>query len=261
MGHNASAMGGGLTRVLVVPAAGLGSRLHAGQPKALTPVLGRPMIDHVIARHAPYCDRVVVVAHPKFRVALRKHLAGIAGDAEVVVQMQPSGMLDALLVARGAVSRTGVERVWVTWCDQIAVSEQTAAALDGLDRAPSPPALALPTVRQAPPYIHFDRDATGRIIGVRERREGDEMPAAGESDVGLFSFAASTFLVSLPEYGVGAVPGRRTGERNFLPFVPWMASRATVATVPAASPIEAQGINTPDDLAAIERYLKADAER
>jgi bifunctional UDP-N-acetylglucosamine pyrophosphorylase/glucosamine-1-phosphate N-acetyltransferase len=245
------------TRVLVIPAAGLGSRLQSALPKALTPVLGRPMLDHVIDRHASYCQNIVVVAHPAFAAALRAHLAGATRPAEVVVQMQPSGMLDALLVARDAVRMAGADRVWVTWCDQVAVSGATVAALDDHDRQSPPPPLVLPTVRQSPPYIHFDRDADARIVGVRQRREGDEMPAAGESDMGLFSLGADVFLEALPAFAAGTVPGQRTGERNFLPFVPWLAARGPVVTFPVADSVEAQGINTPDDLVAIERHLKA----
>ena len=83
------------------------------------------------------------------------------------------------------------------------------------------------------------------------------MPAVGESDMGLFSLTTAAFLEKLPEYGAQATRGRRTGERNFLPFVPWLAVRSQVATFSVADSIEAQGINTSDDLAAIERHLRA----
>ena len=38
-----------MNRVLVVPAAGMGTRLGSAVPKALTLVAGRPMIDHVLS--------------------------------------------------------------------------------------------------------------------------------------------------------------------------------------------------------------------
>ena len=52
----------------------------------------------------------------------------------------------------------------------------------------------LPTSRQAPPYIHLDRDPDGRITAIRQRREGDEMPAIGESDMGLFSLSPDAYF-------------------------------------------------------------------
>ena len=50
--------------------------------------------------------------------------------------------------------------------------------------------------------------------------------------------------------------GAGTGERNFLPFLPWLAERAKVMTfeIDAA---EAQGINTPEDLVAVGRTLES----
>jgi bifunctional UDP-N-acetylglucosamine pyrophosphorylase / glucosamine-1-phosphate N-acetyltransferase len=246
-----------MTRTLVVPAAGRGSRLQSPLPKLLTPVLGRPMIDHVLERHAPFCGTAVLVVHPAARADVERHVsaAGLR-HVQVVEQARPTGMLDAVLAAAGAVARLGADRVWITWCDQVAISAATVARLDALDREADAPALALPTVPTASPYIHFDRDAAEQITGVRQRREGDRMPARGESDAGLFSLSASAFRELLPAYAAEAAPGRQTGERNFLPFVPWLAARARVASFPLADPIEAIGINTPEDLARIARHLQ-----
>jgi len=45
------------------------------------------------------------------------------------------------------------------------------------------------------------------------------------------------------------------GERNFLPFIPWIARTETVTTFAAHDPMEAVGVNTPDELVKVERYL------
>jgi hypothetical protein len=105
------------------------------------------------------------------------------------------------------------------------------------------------------PYIHFDRDRSGRIARVLQRREGDTMPARGESDMGLFALSRRAFVDLLPEYARAASPGAGTHERNFLPFIPWAAARAGVSTFPCENPMEAIGINTPEELAAVEAYL------
>jgi len=52
-------------------------------------------------------------------------------------------------------------------------------------------------------------------------------------------------------------PGTTTGERNFLPFVPWLAQRRLVATFPCTDPMEAVGINTPDELRQVEAWLRS----
>ncbi len=81
------------------------------------------------------------------------------------------------------------------------------------------------------------------------------MPQTGESDMGLFALSAPTFCERLPAYAESVEPGHATRERNFLPFIPWLARTETIETFPAENPMEAVGINTPDELAVVERYL------
>ena len=51
--------------------------------------------------------------------------------------------------------------------------------------------------------------------------------------------------------------GRGTGERNFVPFVPWLAQRAEVVTFPCTDEREAVGINTPEELRMMEAWIGA----
>ena len=114
-----------MKRLLVVPAAGLGTRLRSALPKALTPVLGRPMIDYLLDRYRPYCREVAVVANPATAGAMRAHLAGQPQPAHVVVQERATGMLDAVLAVRDVVATAQPDRIWITWCDQVAISAAT----------------------------------------------------------------------------------------------------------------------------------------
>ena len=81
------------------------------------------------------------------------------------------------------------------------------------------------------------------------------MPARGDSDMGLFSLSAHAAAIDLPAFAATAIPDAGTGERNFLPFVPYQAARGVVVTIAPTEDIEAIGINTPDDLARVEAYL------
>ena len=69
------------------------------------------------------------------------------------------------------------------------------------------------------------------------------------------SLSASACFNDLPRYAAETGPAPSTGERNFLPFIAWMATRATVVTCPCTDPREAIGVNTPEDLAAVAAYL------
>ena len=81
------------------------------------------------------------------------------------------------------------------------------------------------------------------------------MPRAGESDMGVFSLQPGPRLEHLPIYAREATPGAGTGERNFLPFITWMAARGDRHDLRLHGPREALGINTPDDLATVAAYL------
>ena len=239
-----------LRRLLIVPAAGLGSRLGSVRPKPLVPVAGRPMIDRVLDLYAPFVERTVVIASPSFAGVLRER-----GSARVAVaeQREPTGMLDAILLAAAAVDAARPDRVWITWCDQVGVLPATTRRLAIAERDGA--ALVFPTVTRADPYVHFARDAAGRIVDVLHRREGDALPDVGESDMGLFALSRDAFDL-LPEYARTIGPGRGTGERNFLPFIPWLSARATVTTVPCTDPREAIGINTMEELRLVERWIQ-----
>jgi bifunctional UDP-N-acetylglucosamine pyrophosphorylase/glucosamine-1-phosphate N-acetyltransferase len=244
-------------RIVIIPAAGTGSRLGANLPKLLVPVNGRPMILYLLELYAPAAERVVVVVSPSALALVSAALDGAVPPVSLVVQQQATGMLDAVLLARETVQAADPRRVLITWCDQVAISAETVAAVTGAARRNPEPALVMPTCRKPEPYVHLDRDGTGRIVRVLHRREGDAMPASGETDAGVFDLSARSYLDGLPEYARAPEIGARTGERNFVPFVAWVAARGTVVTVPCAAPEESIGINTPDELAILEAHLNA----
>lgn len=245
--------------ILILPAAGAGTRLQSLTPKVLSPVNGRAMIDHLFDRYRDAVRRFVVVVHPSFESDVRRHVEQVAPSLEVdyAVQPQPTGMLDAILLASDAARKMGPERVWITWCDQIGVHPETISRLNRMSETHADVPAIFPTARQVTPYIHLDRDADGRITGIRQRREGDTMPHVGESDMGLFSLSADAYFHLLPEFGGEATKAAATRERNFLPFIPWLAGRGrSVLTFPSTNEMEAIGINTPDERRRLEDYLR-----
>lgn len=246
-----------MSRLLIIPAAGRGSRLGSSLPKVLVPVGGVPMLDRLLSLHREAVDRVVLVVHPAFADEVRRHAAGHrdAARIEYVVQQLATGMLDAILLGLPAADRHQPSSVWVTWCDQVAVHPKTIQRLASRTSSDAHDALVMPTVRRPDPYIHLQRNAGARIVRVLHRREGDAMPEAGESDMGLFALSPSTYRDLLPQYAREVEIGQTTGERNFLPFIPWLARTHTVTTFACENPMEAIGINTPEELAIVEEYL------
>jgi bifunctional UDP-N-acetylglucosamine pyrophosphorylase/glucosamine-1-phosphate N-acetyltransferase len=243
-------------RALVIPAAGTGSRLGAALPKLLVAVNGRPMVQHLLDLYSPFADRAVVVVSPAAKTLVSEALAGAAPPVSLAVQPEATGMLDAILIARAQLESERPSRVLITWCDQVAIARRTVEAVVAAAAAEPEPALVLPTCRRETPYVHLQRDPAGRIVGVLHRREGDDMPARGETDAGVFDLSAQAFFDWLPQYADAPEIGARTGERNFVPFVAWAAARGTVVAVPCGNPEEAVGINTPEELAMLEAHLR-----
>jgi bifunctional N-acetylglucosamine-1-phosphate-uridyltransferase/glucosamine-1-phosphate-acetyltransferase GlmU-like protein len=252
-----------MRRALIVPAAGRGSRLQASVPKVLVPVNGRPMLDHLVDRYRQHVDTVIVVAHPSFSEDVGRHLTrtALATPFHVVEQREPTGMLDAILLGASAVADADPDRVWITWCDQVGVLPATVRRMASAEETAPDPSLVIPTVLRKAPYIHFARSTQGRIAEVLQRREGDAMPEEGESDMGVFALSRRAYEMDLPEYASTATPGRATAERNFLPFIPWLASRRLVVTFPCTDQMEAIGINTPEELRRVEGWLRANTAR
>jgi bifunctional UDP-N-acetylglucosamine pyrophosphorylase/glucosamine-1-phosphate N-acetyltransferase len=242
---------------LVVPAAGVGSRLGASGPKLLHPVAGRSMLEHLATLYRSYVDRWFIVCRLDDEPRVREACERLALQTEVACQPRPTGMLDAVLIPADAVRRALPDLVWITWCDQVAIHPLTVARLESAAIAPTRPTLVAPTSMRPYPYVHFERDSARRITGVRHRREGDPMPEVGETDAGLFSLTREGYVELLPAYAAeGACRSAVTGERNFLPFIPWLQRRAHIETFPCVEPIEAVGVNTPEDLVEVERHLQ-----
>src|SRR5262249_55054470 len=145
--------------------------------------------------------------------------------------------------------------IWITWCDQVAIRPGTLRRLADLSEQQPVPDLVFPTVRKTDPYIHFDRDGDGVITGVRHRREGDPMPEWGEGDSGLFALSRKAWLDYLPAFAAEPAQGAATGERNFLPFIPWLARRGRVVTYSVEHEAESLGVNTVSDARFIEEYI------
>ena len=241
--------------LMIIPAAGRGMRLASDVPKVLFPVLGRPMLDYLIDRYTPHVGCFVVVVHLSFHAEVERHCAGRSMDVKFAFQEQPTAMLDAILMPLDRVRACEPWRIWISWCDQIAVGPETVAEL-AVQANEGDPALVLPTVRRSDPYIHIVREGAGRIVQILHRREGAEMPAIGESDIGLFNLSNRAYCELLPEFARLVGRGSLTAERNFLPFIPWLQQHAEIRVSPAHDEIESVGVNDAADLRRVESYFR-----
>jgi bifunctional UDP-N-acetylglucosamine pyrophosphorylase / glucosamine-1-phosphate N-acetyltransferase len=239
----------------IVPAAGRGSRLGYDRPKILYPVAGRPVLEWLLDFLKPNCSKMVFVLSPDGRPIVQAELEkAIPGRYEIVIQDVPTGMGDAVELALAAVA---TRHVVVVWGDQVALRPSSVNACLRLHAGPLAADVTCPTVFRANPYIHFDRDAGGRISALRQAREGDSMPEHGESDTGFFCFRTEALrrLLAQQRHNPGQA-GAITREFNLLPVIPLAAGLGMSVITPRLMTLEETvGVNSTGDAAILEAFL------
>jgi len=235
----------------IIPAAGKGSRLGSDRPKILYPVLGRPILSWLLDALSPVCGAVVLVLSPEGLPAVAPVLNAAVKRPRVVIQNRPTGMADAVQLAEAEVASGNV---LVVWGDQVTLTAETIRKCAALHEGRANATLTLPTVMKPQPYIDVERDSDGRIIRVRQAREGEVERAVGENDCGLFLFTATALFDVLRTSAAGR--GQRTGEANLLQLLPaFEQGPGCVATVRLSDPDETLGVNTPEDAAVAAAIL------
>jgi bifunctional UDP-N-acetylglucosamine pyrophosphorylase/glucosamine-1-phosphate N-acetyltransferase len=241
----------------VVAAAGKGSRLGFNRPKILFPVAGRPILEWLLDLLLPSCQTAVFVLSPDGRDEVEPELERLApGRYRIAIQPVPTGMGDAVQI--GA-AQSATPHTMVLWGDQVALRPASVEAVLRLHQGPLSPDLTVPTVLRRSPYIHFERDAAGRIAKLLQAREGDAMPEYGESDTGMFCFRTEVLRRLLVELrATGAATGAGTAEFNLLPIIPFAARNAHYVLAARLMDVEETvGVNSAADAGRVEAFLRS----
>jgi len=235
----------------VIPAAGKGSRLGTTGPKILTPLNDDETIWSVLhARLAPLVDHIHLVLSPEGTQAFPALPPRVSSS----IQPRPIGMGDAIFGAHPSWER--YDAILIVWGDQVFVStdtlSRTLAALTSADRQ-----AVLPLTRMADPYVEYVFEGT-KLTTVLQSREGDRTTPGGCSDVGTFLLGTAGLTQAWDAYLSKAAQGGRTGEINFLPFLPFLSGWGwTITPLEVADATEARGINTPEDLSFFRKLYRA----
>lgn len=240
---------------VLIPAAGKGSRLGFDKAKILYPVAGKRILDWLLDRFEPLVEEVVLVLSPEHHQEVEEAARERLGNRlKVALQETPTGMGAAVGIGLKAVTKP---RVALVWGDQVALRAASVEACLRVHSGPLSPACTCPTVWRSAPYIHFDRNAAGHIEKVRQAREGDLMPAEGESDTGFFCFDRLQLADALERHrDHPSARGAKTGEFNLLPLIGLMSLEGlTVATPQVMRIEETVGINSAADANSLEGVL------
>jgi bifunctional N-acetylglucosamine-1-phosphate-uridyltransferase/glucosamine-1-phosphate-acetyltransferase GlmU-like protein len=235
----------------VVPAAGKGERLGAAVPKALVHLSTRPFLFYVLDAISPNVDALVLVVAPGkeqlFIDALIQY--GWQKSYSIVVQDLPQGSADAVQTGLQPLDRRSI--AVVAWADQVGLSATTVQEVVGVANDASH-RLALPLVQVERPYVWFEGNEDS--LTVKRQRDGDIAPQYGFNDVGCFGFQVETGMDAINALSRQDNQGR---EVDFVYALPLMAAKSGWTQINVEDPIEAIGINTPEELVRAAKEFEA----
>ena len=236
-------------RVLIA-AAGRGSRAGVPYPKALQPVLGRPILVRQIELLRSIDPRPTVIVNPQARPAIMECLLDHHLDADLVEQDTPTGMGDAVVCFRKARSAQTADHLLLVWGDIPLLQWRTVRELRRSHLAHANDFTFVSSWVQSA-YTLVTRRPDGSVDGVEETRETGRRPGPGERDIGVFLFRAAPVLSLLGQRLPGAL-GRTTREHGFLYVVRHLVDRGyRVEALPIASPSDLISFNQLSDLDAV----------
>jgi bifunctional UDP-N-acetylglucosamine pyrophosphorylase/glucosamine-1-phosphate N-acetyltransferase len=245
----------------LIPAAGKGTRLGLSGAKILVPIYqtekGTVTIWNILRDLLlPVVDSIHVVVAPP-AASLFLNVLGQSQETKPIttsVQVVPLGMGDAIFGAEPC--WRSFETILIVWGDQVNLSAKTiqeVVRVCGKKRT-----IVLPLTKTTFPYVQYDMNQT-RLLGIRQRREGDLTDEQGLSDVGVFGLSVEHLADSWRDYLKMSAPGNATGEINFLPFLTFLSNdcKWDVKTIDVEDANEARGVNTQEDLAFAKTYFLA----
>ncbi len=199
--------------VVVILAAGQGTRMRSGIPKLLHPLCGRPMIGWpVAAARAAGAGAIVVVDGPERQLA-----DALEADVLVAVQQRPMGTGDAVRAA--AAHLGGDAPVIVIYGDVPLIRPETLLELAAEhERQGAAATMLTATLEDATGYGRVVRAPDGTVERVVETKvPGDATELElhiREINTGVFAFDGDALLVALREITADNVQGE-----HYLPDV------------------------------------------
>lgn len=244
---------------IVIMAAGKGTRMRSSLPKVLHRLAGRPMLEHVVRRALSLKPTrlVVVVGHGAADVEAAMRATFPDAPWHFVLQAQQLGTGHAVQQALPALAAGGSTLILN---GDVPLIEP--ATLDSLLATCAARDLALLTVDLDDPsgYGRVLRGAGGAVAAIVEHKDASEAQRAVR-EVYSGVMAAPTHLLA---QWVNALRNDNAQREYYLTDVVAMAVSAGVPVhgVKAPTPLEVAGVNSPAQLAQLERaHQRAQADR
>jgi bifunctional UDP-N-acetylglucosamine pyrophosphorylase/glucosamine-1-phosphate N-acetyltransferase len=230
--------------LVLIPAAGKGSRLGSSLPKLLTLVKGKPIISHILNSIDSLATEIQIIVSPTVFKDYGHKILKLDHRIKLLLQEIPKGMGDAIFGNHKYWKHS--EKIVLIWGDQILVQKKTLMRVitflnNGSD-------LVIPLCEVKTPYVQYKFDEEG-ILNISQQREGDVVDSVGYSDVGVFGFKTQDLKILWDAYSKVMKVGNLTKEVNFLPFLEFISTnKLSVNYFKTDFSWECLGINTRSDI-------------
>jgi bifunctional UDP-N-acetylglucosamine pyrophosphorylase/glucosamine-1-phosphate N-acetyltransferase len=233
--------------VIVIIAAGEGTRMRSALPKLLHPLCGRPMIDWTVsAAKDAGASRIVVVDGPD-----RKLGQTLDGKADLAVQERPRGTADAVKAASAHLN--GAETVIVLNGDNPLFTAETIKRLaDAHQKSGAGATIATAVLDNPRNYGRVVRAPDGtveRVVETKAAGDATELELQiHEVNAGLYAFDAPLLTKALNEVRSDNAQGEL-----YLPDVLSVirSQERTVLAYEVTDPLETLGVNDRRELAEV----------
>ena len=241
--------------LVVVLAAGKGTRMKSARPKVLHEIAGRSMLGHVLAlAQCVKAGKLAVVIGPGMD-SVRAEALRLAPAASVYVQERQNGTADAVLAARAAIAdHTG--HCLVLYADTPLIEAETITRLRAALTAGAGVAVLGFHADNPTGYGRLLTDGAGHLTAIRE--EKDASPAERAITLcnsGVMAFALADTLGVLSKIG----NANAKGEYYLTDAVEVARGEGARTAVVVCPETEVLGVNARDQLAVAEQLYQGRA--
>jgi bifunctional UDP-N-acetylglucosamine pyrophosphorylase/glucosamine-1-phosphate N-acetyltransferase len=237
--------------LVLIMAAGLGTRMKSDKAKVLHEVAGRPMIVWVVeaARQAG-ADRVVaILGHQNEAVKAALDARYGAGTIDVALQTEQKGTGHAVQCALPAIEREPDDRIVVilTGDAPLLRTERVAELVDACAASPAGMALLSTVPDRQMPYGRLVRDGAGKLLRIVEHSDATaEEKLIRDTNAGFYAIRLGHLRADLATLRAD----NAKGELYLTDLVARAASRGGATSIDAPFD-EVSGVNDRVDLAAV----------
>lgn len=239
--------------VAIVLAAGQGKRMLSDLPKVLHPACGRPIVEYVLdaARAAGVTRLVVVVGH---RAELVRDALGRHADVEFATQIRQLGTGDAVKAAREAVGRHEGPVLVLAGDTPLLRSASLRTLLHEQQTQGAACVVGTAETEQNQGLGRIVRDEHGAFVRIVEERDATpEQKLIREVNTGCYAFQGPDLFAALDQ-----LQPQNQQDEFYLTDCADILRRSgkTVAAACCFEIAEALGVNTPEQLAEVERVMR-----